>query len=192
MGNSGKNSNSSQFFFTFAPAPACDGKHVVFGEIVSGFDVLERLEAAGSDTGEPTISCTITGCGQYFPSATPGAGYVYDIPDNDAYSGFVTTFMAHLRVAIVVPSEQALARFQDVVQGCVLIQTPDYQTAQKMASSHAVDLIVVAQALAEQVPKDAQEVLIATPANLMSKIRGFVPTLQWAEESVSLEDVLRT
>jgi len=33
MANSGKNSNSSQFFFTLAPAPQCDGKHVVFGQV---------------------------------------------------------------------------------------------------------------------------------------------------------------
>lgn len=35
MGNSGKNSNSSQWFITFAAAPQCDGKHVVFGRVVS-------------------------------------------------------------------------------------------------------------------------------------------------------------
>lgn len=39
MGNSGKNSNSSQFFITFKAAPQCDGKHVVFGKVVSGFEV---------------------------------------------------------------------------------------------------------------------------------------------------------
>lgn len=41
MGNSGKNSNTSQFFITFQPAPTCDGKHVVFGKVVSGFEVSE-------------------------------------------------------------------------------------------------------------------------------------------------------
>ena len=39
MGNSGKNSNTSQFFITFGPSPQCDGKHVVFGEVVAGFEV---------------------------------------------------------------------------------------------------------------------------------------------------------
>ena len=39
MGNSGKNSNTSQFFITFQAAPQCDGKHVVFGKVVSGFEV---------------------------------------------------------------------------------------------------------------------------------------------------------
>ena len=36
MGNSGKNSATSQFFITFAAAPQCDGKHVVFGRVVAG------------------------------------------------------------------------------------------------------------------------------------------------------------
>lgn len=39
MGNSGKNSNTSQFFITLDKAPQCDGKHVVFGEVISGMEV---------------------------------------------------------------------------------------------------------------------------------------------------------
>lgn len=44
MGNSGKNSNTSQFFITFKEAPQCDGKHVVFGKVVSGFEVSAEKE----------------------------------------------------------------------------------------------------------------------------------------------------
>jgi peptidylprolyl isomerase len=47
MANSGRNSNSSQFFFTLAPAPQCDGKHVVFGRVVEGLEVLRRIGACG-------------------------------------------------------------------------------------------------------------------------------------------------
>jgi cyclophilin family peptidyl-prolyl cis-trans isomerase len=36
MANKGKNSNSSQFFFTFGPLPQLDNKHVVFGVVVEG------------------------------------------------------------------------------------------------------------------------------------------------------------
>ncbi len=39
MGNSGKNSNTSQFFITLDKVPQCDGKHVVFGEVISGMEV---------------------------------------------------------------------------------------------------------------------------------------------------------
>lgn len=64
MANSGKNSNTSQFFFTLAPAPQCDGKHVVFGRVTSGLDVLARIDAeAASDSGEARVHVTITDCG---------------------------------------------------------------------------------------------------------------------------------
>ena len=43
MANSGKNSNSSQVFFTLKPVAYLDGKHVVFGEVVEGMDVVEAL-----------------------------------------------------------------------------------------------------------------------------------------------------
>ena len=43
MANSGKNSNTSQFFFTLAAAPQCDGKHVVFGRVAEGLEILKRI-----------------------------------------------------------------------------------------------------------------------------------------------------
>lgn len=50
MGNSGKNSNTSQFFITFKEAPQCDGKHVVFGKVVSGFEVSTCLQGEMQST----------------------------------------------------------------------------------------------------------------------------------------------
>ena len=43
MANSGKHSNTSQWFFTLAPAPQCDGKHVVVGRVVEGAEVLRLI-----------------------------------------------------------------------------------------------------------------------------------------------------
>ena len=88
MGNSGKNSNSSQFFFTLAPCPACDGKHTVFGRIVSGIEVLRYVEAtAGTETGAPKVAVKITDCGEYAPGATPGQGFWIDVPDAESFTG---------------------------------------------------------------------------------------------------------
>lgn len=44
MANSGKNSNSSQFYITFRETPQLNGKHVVFGQVVEGLEVLESVD----------------------------------------------------------------------------------------------------------------------------------------------------
>ena len=43
MANSGPNTNSAQFFITFAPQYGLDGKHTVFGQLIEGMDVLQKL-----------------------------------------------------------------------------------------------------------------------------------------------------
>ncbi|KAG7397035.1 Peptidyl-prolyl cis-trans isomerase cyp6 [Phytophthora boehmeriae] len=47
MANAGPNTNGSQFCFMLNPAPHLNGKHVVFGEVVEGFEVVDKMEAAG-------------------------------------------------------------------------------------------------------------------------------------------------
>mmetsp|Transcript_19588 Transcript_19588/g.35330 ORF Transcript_19588/g.35330 Transcript_19588/m.35330 type:complete len:242 (-) Transcript_19588:252-977(-) len=64
MANAGKNSNTSQFFFTLAAAPQCDGKHVVFGKVVEGLDILQRIDSeAASADGTPKVPVSIADCG---------------------------------------------------------------------------------------------------------------------------------
>jgi len=51
MANAGPGTDGSQFFLTFVPTPWLDGKHTIFGEVTGGQDVLQALEAAGSQSG---------------------------------------------------------------------------------------------------------------------------------------------
>jgi cyclophilin family peptidyl-prolyl cis-trans isomerase len=53
MANSGKDTNGSQFFLCFGPAAHLDGKHAVFGKVVKGLEVMDALEALGSESGKP-------------------------------------------------------------------------------------------------------------------------------------------
>ena len=115
MGNSGKNSNTSQFFFTFDKANQCDGKHVIFGEIVSGYGILDACEQLGTKDGNPTSPITITDCGIFKPLDTPGNGFWYDAPDADSYSGISSLFIVRPRIAIVAPSSAVIQKFKSAM-----------------------------------------------------------------------------
>ena len=64
MANAGPNTNGSQFFITTVPTPWLDGKHVVFGEVTGGSDVVKKIEGLGSSSGRTASKVTIADCGQ--------------------------------------------------------------------------------------------------------------------------------
>ncbi|KGB74187.1 peptidyl-prolyl cis-trans isomerase [Cryptococcus deuterogattii 99/473] len=63
MANAGPNTNGSQFFITTVVTSWLDGKHVVFGEVTSGQDLVKKIESYGSDSGKPKAKVTITASG---------------------------------------------------------------------------------------------------------------------------------
>ena len=54
MANSGPGTDGSQFFLTFLETPWLDGNHTVFGKVIAGLEVLDALEACGSEGGSTT------------------------------------------------------------------------------------------------------------------------------------------
>merc|ERR1712174_74093 len=64
MANSGPNTNGSQFFITTIVTSWLDGRHVVFGEVVEGMDIVKAVEAEGSGSGKTKSTITIANCGE--------------------------------------------------------------------------------------------------------------------------------
>jgi len=59
-----KNTNGSQFFITMKQTSWLDGKHVVFGRVLTGQEFLKKVEALGSNMGKPSSDVTIVDSGE--------------------------------------------------------------------------------------------------------------------------------
>jgi len=63
MANAGPNTNGSQFFICTQKTEWLDGKHVVFGIVVDGIDVVRKMEGVGSQSGKTSAVVAISDCG---------------------------------------------------------------------------------------------------------------------------------
>jgi cyclophilin family peptidyl-prolyl cis-trans isomerase len=161
MGNSGKNSNTSQFFVTLGPASHCDGRHVVFGEVVSGMDVLRHVEglaATDGGGGDPAVPVGVTDCGAFVPLFTSGAGSWYDRPDAGSYSGTTPEFVVRPRVGILAPNGQVAERFREALGAhastTILVAAEDVAGGEEEVARSALG----------QLGRFALDVIVAAPA----------------------------
>jgi len=102
------------------------------------------------------VIITITDCGIFTPLETPGAGYWFDKPDEEAYSGVSPVFMVRPRVAVVAPTLLVVERFDKAMSThaaltavCVQELETDDNASQRIVdllSSFAVDVVVIAPA----------------------------------------------
>ncbi|XP_033731186.1 peptidyl-prolyl cis-trans isomerase-like [Pecten maximus] len=64
MANAGPNTNGSQFFLCTAETGWLNGKHVVFGSVVEGMNVVQKIEGVGSGSGKTSAKVVIASSGQ--------------------------------------------------------------------------------------------------------------------------------
>lgn len=188
MGNSGKNSNSSQFFFTLDKAPQCDGKHVIFGKVVSGWEVLQAAEAFGSTNGQPTVPITITDCGIFTTTPpllemTPGCGYWFDKPDPESYSGISPVFMVRPRVAVLAPTHAVISKFQAAMGPFVSLTAVSAEGMEEDESAQASRLV-------ELVGTFSVDVVIIAPA--CKGVKSVLPlqvSKAWEAMGISMDEI---
>jgi peptidylprolyl isomerase len=70
VANSGADSNGSQFFITTVKTSWLDGRHVVFGRVLEGMDLVNMIEAVGSQSGKTSKVVTISDSGELPLAAT--------------------------------------------------------------------------------------------------------------------------
>lgn len=178
MGNSGKNSATSQFFIKFGAAPQCDGKHVVFGRVLAGFDTLDHIESTcGTHSGEPKAEVVVFRSG-VLRDGEPRAGYWLNVPDPESFAGSTPTFYGWPRVLVVAGSEGVLEKFKAATMStcfCNVDGRVVLLEAVETIDASGVDAVIIAQALGEGrvIVEGCEHVALCKPAGVREVLLGY-------------------
>jgi peptidyl-prolyl isomerase D len=97
MANSGPNTNGSQFFITTVPTPHLDGKHVVFGQLIKGFNTMRAMEFTPTGAQDrPIEDVVISNCGELKEGEDDGIPETD--PDGDKYPDWPIDYQGELDV----------------------------------------------------------------------------------------------
>lgn len=145
---------------------------------------MDATEQWGSVSGEPLrgdLSCQVTDCVLWHPMVTPGAGYWFDTPDPDSYTGVSPVFVVRSRIAVVATSELILDRFCKVLQ--------PFCSVTKIILSGETPSKIVVSSIDTLLQNFAIDVVIVALSCTMMLVDMKLPS-DWLEAGIALKEVI--
>jgi hypothetical protein len=148
---------------------------------VSGHTILDEVEKFGDVSGKPSVSIKITDCGIYNPFESSGAGYWYDQPNPDSYSGFSSLFITRPRVGCLAPSTAVLQKFHSALGTfCHVVVEIEVDKAEKKAQ---------AKQISEFLEEFRLDCVLIAPACQFIKSSIVLPE-NWREKNIDNDEVI--